>query len=220
MTVLFVVATILLFLGIDWAVRRARGERFVPVASPVRTAGYPVRTPGGIFFAKSHTWLNLFPTGSVRLGVDDFVARMLENPEVIFLKMPGETVRKGEPLFLLRENDHTLTIRGPIEGAVTAFNADLPHNVSWLKEKLFSHGWSYVIKPKHSTDLKGFLLGTETKTWIREEFARLRDVFAGASSQEIAPAYLQDGGPPIAGIMKNMDDRVWEEFDKTFLEVK
>lgn len=221
MTVLFVIATIILFLIIDWIVRRVRGESLVPVQSPSRPVGYPVRIPDGIFFAKSHTWLNLFPSGSVRLGIDDFVGRILEKPEITLLKKPGEEVAKGDPLILIKEGGHSLTIRAPFAGTVVGLNEQLPLHPEWLKDRLFSDGWSYIMKPKDLKTVKTMLLGTETREWIKEEFQRLRDIFAGVSDTRAPiPAFLQDGGPPIAAAMKHMDDRVWKEFERRFLEVE
>lgn len=197
MTVLFVIATIILFLTIDWVVRRLHGERLVPVHPPVRAESYPVRIPDGIFFAKSHTWLNLFPSGSVCLGIDDFLGRILENPEISLLKKVGEQVARGEPLILLKEGGHFLTVRAPFAGTVVGLNDALPSHPEWLKEQLFSDGWSYVIKPKDVSALKTMLLGSETREWIKEEFRRLRDVFADVMGQNApTPAFLQDGGPP------------------------
>jgi hypothetical protein len=88
-----------------------------------------------------------------------------------------------------------------------------------MREALFSEGWAYVVRPRHEGQLKDLLLGEETRRWIAEEFARLRDVFAGAGAVA-APALLQDGGPPIGGAMTGMDDRVWERFEEEFLQVR
>jgi len=218
MTVLFVIATILLFLFIDWASRRVRERKNAPAVQTAAIRPYPIRVPEGIFFSKSHTWLNLFPSGKLRLGVDDFVGRMVENPEIILLKKTGEHVRRGEPLLTLKEDEHLLTLRSPIDGEIDSINGELPHHPELLRDQLFSDGWAYTIVPQRLSELKSMLLGTETREWMRVEFGRLRDLFAGTSSDgNVAPAYLQDGGPPMAGVMRSMDDSVWQEFETRFL---
>lgn len=144
MTVIFVAMTILFFLTLDVVVRRVRAKKAVP-AMVVQTArpAYPVRLPDGIFFARSHTWLNLFPSGKVRLGVDDFVGRLLDKPEVEYLKSAGDSVKRGEPLFTLSEGGRTLTLRAPMNGRVISINDQLQRNPGLLKENLFSEGWAY-----------------------------------------------------------------------------
>lgn len=219
MTVLFVVTTITLFLAVDWLSRRLRHEDVLPARE--RSAAPPLaRTPDGIFFTPSHTWLNLFPSGKVRLGIDDFITRMIDAPEITLLKSAGETVRKGDPILLLKEDGHNLTVRSPIDADVVTVNDALPTHPEALKEALFSDGWAYTLKPLRFGDLKLFSLGTETRSWMRIEFARLRDFFASAHAEGgLVPAMLQDGGPPVAGAMKAMDDGVWHRFEEEFLGV-
>lgn len=218
MTVLFVIATILIFLGIDWFTQRSRSASAVAVALPRKPVQVRARTPEGIFFTPSHTWLNLFPSGKVRLGIDDFVARMLDNPEIIFLKQPGETVHKGDALIQCKEDGHTLTVRSPIDGDILDTNQELSSHPEYMKNMLFSQGWAYTLRPQRFTDLKQLLLGTETHIWMQREFARLRDFFAtAAQGNALAPALLQDGGPPVASAMKSMNDEVWKQFETDFL---
>lgn len=224
MTVLFVVATILVFLTIDFFVRKTR-ERRETLTSPAMQRATaqtnPVRIPEGIFFARSHTWLNIFPSGKVYLGVDDFITRLLEKPQITLLSKSGDRVRKGDPIMLLKEDGRELIIHAPVEGQILSVNDELPARPELMKTLLFTDGWAYMFKPKRPSELKDMLLGEETKQWISEEFRRLRDVFAGVSQHgEMVPALLQDGGPPVAGVMKQMPESVWNRFEREFLEVR
>lgn len=222
MTVLFVITTIIVFLIIDFYVRRAR-ERKQGVAAVVvrRDHTAPVRVPEGIFFAPSHTWLNIFPSGKVYLGIDDFVTRLLEKPQVTLLRKAGDKVAKGDPILLLQDDGRELTVHAPLEGEITAVNEELPLKPELMHELLFSDGWAYSFKPKRPSQLKELLLGEETAAWIAEEFRRLRDIFAGVSQHgEFVPALLQDGGPPVAGAMKQMPVSVWNRFEREFLVVR
>ncbi|HTP14019.1 MAG TPA: biotin/lipoyl-containing protein [Bacteroidota bacterium] len=223
MTVLFVVTTILVFLTIDFFVRRARERKNVRAVATVPGAAVhsiPVRIPEGIFFAPSHTWLNIVPSGKVYLGVDDFVSRLLDKPRVTLLNKEGDKVRKGDPIVLLQEDGRELTIHAPVDGEILSVNEPLQSKPEMMKELLFTDGWAYLFKPKRPSELKNMLLGEETRQWLAEEFRRLRDVFAGISQHgELVPALLQDGGPPVAGVMKQMPESVWNRFEREFLEV-
>lgn len=222
MTVLFVIATIITFLTIDWFVQR-RKERLAAKIAPatVPAQSNPIRLPAGIFFAPSHTWLNLFPSGKIRLGIDDFISRLLMRPEIVMLKKVNDRVKKGEPLILLKEGKHHLTIRSPLEGDILAVNDELPVNPDLLGDRLFTDGWGYIMKPRRPADVKGLLLGNESRAWIGQEFQRLRDLFAGLGRNNVMePVLLQDGGPPIAGALVAMDDAVWQQLDREFLSVE
>lgn len=214
MTVLFVILTIVAFLAVDWLVRRGKARVPAPV---VETP--PVRLPQGVFFAKSHTWLNLFPSGRAWLGIDDFVARVLDDPRVTFLAEPGSRVKRGDPILRLEENGHSFTVRSPLAGDVLAVNERLAEEPGLLRRVPFVDGWAIEMAPERAADLKGLLLGDETRRWMGDEFARLRDLFAGAGGV-LQPAMLQDGGPPVAGAMKLVGPEVWERFEKEFLEVR
>jgi glycine cleavage system H lipoate-binding protein len=222
MTVIFVIMTILVFLTMDVVVRRVRARKAIP-ATIEQTAppAYPVRLPEGIFFARSHTWMSLFPSGKIRLGVDDFVGRLLDKPQVEYLKGLGDSVRKGEPLFALSEGGRTLTLRAPLDGRIVGVNEELPKNPELLKESLFSDGWAFTIHPEKPSELRQMLLGEETRRWIPQEFRRLRDVFASARDEDnLVPALLQDGGPPVTGALKQMGADVWQNFEDEFLQVR
>lgn len=221
MTVLFVIATIIIFLTIDWFVKRAREKKAVPVLQQA-AMGKPVsaRTPEGIYFTPSHTWLNLFPSGKVRLGIDDFIGRMFERPRVTLLKHTGEQVEQGDAILMLQEGDHTLTVRSPIQCEILSANEELPSHPDSMYSNLFSDGWAYTIKPARFADLRAMMLGPDSRSWMNIEFARLRDFFAGAmDSPELAPA-LQDGGMPIAGAVKMMNKERCEQFEREFLSVE
>lgn len=226
MTVLFVIATIFLFLTVDWFLERRRSRLGAVEAAAAAIPQpamdpYPVRVPDGIFFAPSHTWLNLYPSGKLRLGIDDFIARLVTRPEVILLKNAGEKVAKGEPIILLKENDHLLTVRSPLAGEILEANEELSRNPAYLRERLFGDGWGYTIKPETVSELKQMMIGGESRTWIRDEFRRLRNFFATQSTNgTLQPAFLQDGGTPAAGVLDTMDERVWHGFEEEFLKVQ
>lgn len=220
MTVLFVIATVLLFLTIDWLVQRSKSEKATAAAAPKPVRELAVRLPDGIFFAPSHTWLNLFPSGRVRLGVDDFIAGLLEHPQVLLLKHAGEMVRKGEALIELKSDGHRLTVRAPMDGEVVSVNDELPRNPGLLGEGLFSDGWAYTLRPARNSDLKGLLIGGETRVWIRNEFQRLKDLLTSPPGGAARPAFMQEGGPPISGVLNTLDEDTWRRLDEEFLKVQ
>ncbi len=221
MTVLFVIATIILFLVADFVVRRLKDRSVIHAASLVHFAAQranPVRIPEGIFFSPSHTWLNLLPSGKLYVGIDDFVTRLLEDPEIVLLKKQGERVLKGDPILLVREDGRELKVRAPMDGEILSVNDEVTAKPELIKNLLFTEGWAYTMKPNRLSELKNMLFGEETSSWIAAEFRRLREVFAGvAQNDELVPALLQDGGPPVSGAMKRMPVSVWNRFDQEFL---
>ncbi len=222
MTALFVVATIIVFLSVDWLVQRLKREEAQKKPFAPQEAVYPLRIPDGVFFAKSHTWVNLFPSGKVRLGVDDFIGSLLENPQVCLIKQEGEGVEKGEAIMTLTEGKHFLTVRSPISGDILSVNGALEDDSRPIRERLFSHGWAYTIVPRHPEEVRAMMLGDETRNWMSREFQRLRDLLAGMGTNgTLVPATIQDGGAPVAGVLRHLDDPVaWKRFEDEFLQVR
>lgn len=219
MTVLLFISTIIVFLTIDYFVRRNRSV--ATVAQPIIRKAIPFRTPAGIFFTKSHTWLSLFPSGKVQLGVDDFVSRMFNTPSITLLKNDREQVQRGEAILKMREGKNEITVRSPINGTVEHVNTQLAKHPELLSENLFSEGWAYTITPAKTDDLRSFFLGSETRTWLRDETGKLRDFFAHmTSSPEFAPVMMQDGGLPANGVMNNLNPEQCRNFENQFLSVE
>ena len=222
MTVLFVVATIIVFLVIDAIYRRLHQPINQPITTAVVHHAAP-RTPEGIFFARSHTWLNLLPSGRVHLGIDDLVSGMLEKPNVVFLGNPGESIRKGDPILAIREGDRRLTIASPLDGKIVSVNDELSQHPDAWKSSSFSNGWVYNVQPNRLSDVKQFLLGAESRTWMQTELSRLRDflmeVMEVNGHVSLAGTVLQDGGLPSSGLMSSFDDQTLERFQREFLSV-
>ncbi|MFA5834059.1 MAG: glycine cleavage system protein H [Bacteroidota bacterium] len=216
MTVLLFISTIVVFLTIDYFVRRNKAA--VAVAPQFAPKQIPMRIPAGIFFTKSHTWLSLFPSGKVQLGIDDFLARMFSSPSITMLKNNLDHVSKGEPILRVSEGKNEVIVRSPIDGTVDNTNAALVKKPSLLSEALFSEGWAYTIMPTSTNDLRQFYLGDDTRVWLREEMGRLRDFFAHLTTP--VPAFMQDGGLPANGIMDNLNPDQCKKFENEFLTIE
>lgn len=215
MTVLLFVATIITFLGIDYLVRRSRGES---LATAAQQAQQTLRVPEGIFFSKTHTWLNLFPSGKMQLGVDDFVKRMFVHPEVTLLKAEGEIVRKGEAIIGMQEGGNSFFVHSPIDGRITQRNNRLAGQTA--NGEHFAQNWAYAIEPKNgAAEIRNFLLGAETRQWMKTELARLRDFMAAAAASQsgYAAMLLQDGGEPMPGVLNNFTPEQCTRFEQQFL---
>jgi glycine cleavage system H protein len=222
MTALLVAGTIILFLVIDWAVRRQKEKVLEPQrAAQAMDGAYPIRVPNGIFFAKSHTWVNLFPSGKVQLGLDDLVGRVLLKPEILFLKQEGDKVEKNDPILALVEGERRLTVRSPISGEILSVNQGLKEHPQLMRESLFSQGWAFSIQPTRPEELRAMALGSESLNWMQEEFRRLREFLAGFVAGAGQPILaLQDGGAPASGALEHLDAAAWQRFEDDFLNVK
>ncbi len=222
MTVIFFVAAIIFFLSLDWIVQLVKKQKAgaAEIVPPSVPAANPLRVPEGVFFARSHTWLNLFPSGKIRVGIDDFVGTLMENPQVTFSLKAGDRVEKGDPLLVREEGERRITIRSPLAGEILSVNESLEKSPRLMRDSLFSEGWAYSMKPRRLEELRSMLIGEETRSWMSDEFGRLRDLLAGGVAARLAPAVMQDGGVPAPGLLKQLDPGRVHEIEEQFLQVR
>ena len=127
----------------------------------------------------------------------------------------------GKDSYALLDILLSLKQHAPIDFEIVAVNDALVKNPGLLEEGLFSDGWAYMIRPVRNADLKNLLLGNESRQWIRTEYQRLKDLLAGVTpAGSLRPAFLQEGGPPIAGVLNRMDETVWRQLDTEFLQTQ
>jgi glycine cleavage system H lipoate-binding protein len=156
----------------------------------------------------------------VRLGVDDFVGSLIEHPRITFLKSAGQKVEKGEPLLLLEEDEHRLTVRSPLAGEVLCINSELGKSPERMRQMLFSEGWAYTIRPRSLQDLRDMFLGSETRPWMFGELRKLREILTGTGLGEPAAVHIQDGGAPAASALRQLDAGKWQQLEDEFLQVR
>lgn len=175
--------------------------------------------PGGYLFDRSHTWTYLERNGRIRIGLDAFLQKITGKITKIELKSPGQTIQKGETVFILVQNGKRLEIKSPVSGMIMETNQDLEENASLVNEAPYSDGWIYLIEPiQWVSEYQDFLRPKNYLEWIKSEYVRLKDFLAripGTSSQKVI---LQDGGEVREGLLMEFGPEVWDDFQTIYLK--
>jgi glycine cleavage system H protein len=237
MAYLLVLLTCAVCIGVEYFLNHSRTVATVPLAGPTAWPGggvaarsrktVPVSTridadplthvPDGVFVAPGHTWLQLEPSGGVRLGGDRFPLTALGGVDRLDVVHEGTRVRQGDVLAKLGLGQRALRLLSPVEGTVTAVNRSLLEKPDVLPADPYEGGWFCSIRPERlSASLKRMVIAEETEEWMRSELGRLRDIL---SSREGALTALADGGPPAQGLAGCLEQEEWEEFVERFFEV-
>ena len=160
--------------------------------------------------------------GSVKVGIDDFLQHVTGGLSRIEMKNPGEKIRKGDKLLTVIRNGKQLHLYSPVTGTISAQNNNLVKDSSLLNSAPYTEGWVYAIEPTNWLREIQFLSMAESyKTWLKDEFSRLKDFFASAlttHTPEYAHVVLQDGGILQDNILADLDPRVWEDFQTKFID--
>jgi glycine cleavage system H lipoate-binding protein len=231
MVAIMVVCTIILFIAADLVVQWVRARRARPAPQPVG-AGVtdllvpslqPERftLPGGVFFHRGHTWVNLLFSGQVKVGVDDFVQRLLGRVDAITLPPVGVEVKQGQPFVAIRQGGRTAMLTAPVDGVVCAVNGELAKAPGLLKRDPYTRGWLVALRPTNLTaNLSRLTVGEAAMLWLEGELARLQEflhITLTLKRDALVGATAADGGLLADGLLEHLDNDTWGDFQSKFL---
>jgi len=226
MAVLLVILTVTLLLLADYLIRRrqvAKADAPIATNQPFRgMSASNLRLPKGIFFHPGHTWAVVQPEGRLRVGIDDFVRNLAGHIDHIDPPEPGTQIKQGQPLLKLGLDSQTLTLDSPVSGTITRVNEDMLDNLTEINHSDLSTEWVVDLLPSRlSEELPGLNVAERARDWLLEEMERFSE-FLSAQSQrpELAGITLQDGGEPIAGVVRMLDEQAIVQFEREFLHTE
>ena len=180
-----------------------------------------LKVPQGLFYSKNHTWAYLEKTGTAKVGLDDFLIKIVGDIKVNPLKFAGEKLSKGDVLAKLSQNGKHLLVHSPISGEIVNLNDSIRETPELLHEDPYGDGWLYVIKPSNwKNETQSFYLAEDASKWILNELTRFKDFLAisiSKHSKEPSLLTFQEGGELRQNIMSELDDEIWNEFQESFL---
>ena len=178
--------------------------------------------PKGLYFDKTHTWSFMKKDGTVKIGIDDFLQHITGPITRIEMKKSGEKIMKGDHLLTIIQKGKQLNIYSPVSGTIKSQNESLISNSSLLNTAPYEGGWVYTIEPTNwLLEIQFLTMAEKYKTWITDEFSRLKDFFATVvktDSPEYALIVLQDGGALKDNVLADFGPEIWEDFQTKFID--
>ena len=230
MVAILVVLTIIAFVAADFILQRVRARRVAAAPASGRVAPAELllpalqaerfSLPGGVFFHRGHTWANLLFSGQVKVGVDDFLQKLVGKVDGCTLPPMGAEVKEGQPFAVLRQAGRSLTLLAPVDGVVCAVNQEIGKAPSLLKRDPYTRGWLVAIRPRDLTaNLPRLAVGEKAVSWLQSELTRVREFLAEALEAHrdaLVGATAADGGLFADGLLERVDDATWAAFESRF----
>lgn len=181
-----------------------------------------LRIPQGLFYSRNHTWLHLEKSGQAKIGIDDFLFRVLGNIKIVPKIEPGLMVKKGDVIATIEQNGKQLRLKSPVSGKMIGVNAAVTKNDGILPSDIYNEGWIFAIQPNNwKNDISGFYFAEDATNWISDEVQRMKDFLSVALSKNVGASpqvVYQEGGELQMNPLSGMEPEIWDNFQKEFLE--
>jgi heterodisulfide reductase subunit A len=179
----------------------------------VSVSGY--RVADDYYYHLGHTWVHLEPGGRVKIGVDDFISKVLGPAEVFGLPARGVTLGQGHAGWMWKRNGREADVLSPLTGKVFLINRHAVENPGIVHDDPYGDGWLFVmepITPINVLNLNVLFSGNKSLKWMEQEFQELLKLM-GPKYEKLAAT----GGEPISDLFGRFPEIGWDRLVKTFL---
>jgi hypothetical protein len=124
----------------------------------------------------------------------------------------GAEVSQGEKAWTMDFDSKSVDMLSPVDGKILAVNNSLRNSPEQINSDPYGKGWFLKIKPtKISKNLKNLLSGDLAARWTEKA---LEDITASLSPN--LGLVRGDGGIPVSGMARNIDQENWDKIAKKF----
>lgn len=168
--------------------------------------GFTIRED--FYYLPNHIWTKV-EGDSVKIGVDDFAARLIGKIEKV--KFPDEnTIAKGEECWSLGCMNRVVRMTLPEQAEIIEKNDLVQSDPSIVTKEPYGRGW--LLKIKSRGDVGDILKGQKTIDWLEKEFEKLCQEFEASIGITIA-----DGGELVDNLYERLSNEEWSDLVKRFL---
>ncbi|HZQ68312.1 MAG TPA: glycine cleavage system protein H [Terriglobales bacterium] len=203
MSILFVLLMFLLIMSISYLRRPQEVQKAELPARPKfprieRELGFEI--PQGYCFHPGHTWVSKESPENARIGLDTFVSGLVGGIDRIETIAPNRWIRQGQKFATIHGAGTSIDMLSPVEGVVTAVNSEVVQDPTLLARDPYNAGWIAMVKsPDLALNQKNLVQGPMIAPWMQNSVTRLN-----AMLTQLAPAYAQDGGVPVRGLLQQL----------------
>ncbi len=215
MTVLFVLAMFLVFAMIDWVLSRGKVEVAATAAEPAAFGEdyvYGFHIPQNRRYHPGHGWAMRERKNVVRIGIDDFAARLAGKIEGIELPKPGQWLRQGQRSWKLFRNGQTAEMVSPIEGEVLEVNPEVIKDPSLMRRDPYGEGWLMTLHvPDEEGTSRNFIPRDLISGWMESVAEKLY-----MRQPALAGVVAADAGQPVEDLAEALGESNWPELTNEF----
>jgi len=167
--------------------------------------------PEEMQYHPGHMWLKRDWRNTVRVGADEFAARLAGKISMVDLPKPGQWFRQGETILKLHRNGEVAAMVAPIDGEVVEVNREVLADPSLLRRDSYGKGWLVSLRVYDETSpWRNLMPASLVATWMKDAITRLY------AKQSSLVALAADGGTPVDDLLAGVPGAEWEKITKEF----
>lgn len=171
-----------------------------------------IKLPQGYYFHPGHTWVRMEGDSSVRVGIDDFVFRLLGPLDRIEGPLAGKEVRQGSAAISVFRGSRKARMLSPVTGVVTSINPAVWEGPGPAGSP-YTEGWVMLVHAyRLREDLRNLFIHEETKAFMEGEVARLYELI-----ETVEGPLSADGGLLGDDILGKIPKLGWDNLQRLFL---
>ena len=171
--------------------------------------------PGGVFISQGHCWAGLAQDGMVKVGMDDFAAKLIGPVTNIEFPNVGMTVKAGQPLFNIRQKHRSAQFLSPVSGKVVRVNQALGEDCEALALTPYHGNWVCVIESDNlDAEVAALKIGKSAVALFQEDLERFRAAMMRLAGSGALKARAD--GAVYAGELQQLDDANWDSLVRDF----
>lgn len=125
--------------------------------------------PEDIKFTSTHTWVELYDDGLVRVGITDYAQQELG--DIVYVELPEveRSYNSGDECAVVESVKSASDIHCPVSGEIIEINSDLEESPELINSDPYADGWLFVIRPDDETELDELLDADAYQEFIENE---------------------------------------------------
>lgn len=176
-----------------------------------RVKGFQV--PVDRYFHDGHTWARIESGGYVRIGLDDFVLRLLGKADRMDLPLIGKELDQNRVGWGLKREGNLADVLSPVDGVITDVNLKVGENPDIANQQPYGAGWLFMVRtPDVKGAIRNLMAERESLDWMSKEVGRLENMI-----ENVGGYLATDGGYLSNDIFGHMPALGWGNLTKNFL---
>jgi glycine cleavage system H lipoate-binding protein len=171
-----------------------------------------ITIPQDRIYSRGQFWIQENTAGNYRVGINHILANFLQPILSIVISKAPANIHRHDPFCWIILPGGAITLRSPIEAAITQFNPALQQKPSLLSTDPFHDGWIVEIKTK-SKGLNGFTSSIDTQQLVKRTLNNVEQIFQQTFQylQPSAGTTLFDGGVSMGTLESIFDPTIYKE---------